>query len=155
MLCAAIHEFISSLIKFLGFIKALKYLKFWTPSNTCPFIIRSCSKFVTFLFICKYFVLLFLVTSSALTASSLICVASYSVAVTDRPSINTSSAYALCCLVLLEIVPFKLVCVFLITFSSTILNSAVDSVSPLSAPNASVNWPRFFTFLFEFCIILY
>lgn len=72
-----------------------------------------------FLFIFMYFVFLLFITSPVLTASSLIYVTTYSVAVTDRPSISTSSAYAVYCLVLLDIVPFRLVSVFLITFPST------------------------------------
>jgi hypothetical protein len=59
LLRAAILDFISSLITFLEFIKAPKYLKFWTPSNTCPYSIRCCSKFVTFLFLFSCILLCF------------------------------------------------------------------------------------------------
>ena len=87
-----------------------------------------------------YVVLFSFVTNPVPTAASLICV-TISVAVTDQPSICISSAYAIDCHVLLKIVPFGLV--FLITFSSAILNSVVDSASsclkPLSVPNTFVN----------------
>jgi len=92
-----------------------------------------------------YFVLLSLITSPVLTAASLLYVTTPSVSLTDHPSLSTSSAYAIYCLVLLKIVPFGLVSIFLITFPMTILKSVVDSASPclqaLSVPNAAVSFP--------------
>ena len=78
-----------------------------------------------------------------LTAASVIYVATFSLAVTDQPSISISSAYAIDCRVLLKIVLFGLVFVFLITFLSTVVNGVVDIASPclkpVSVPNTSVN----------------
>ena len=75
-----------------------------------------------------------------LTAASLICVSTASVSLTNHPSINTPSACAIYCLILLKVVPFGFVSIFLITFSSRVLNTVVDSASPslkpLSMPNA-------------------
>jgi len=58
LLPAVILDFISSPIKFFECIKVAKYLKFWTPSNTCRSRIRSCYKFVIFLLISMHFALL-------------------------------------------------------------------------------------------------
>ena len=85
LLPAAILDFISSLITFFGFFKAHKYLKFWTPSNIYPFIIRYCSKFVIFLFSFIYFVLLSFITNLVLTAASLICVTTSLIALNHVP----------------------------------------------------------------------
>jgi hypothetical protein len=80
-------------------------------------------------FIFMYFLLLSFITNPVLTAASLIYVTTTSIALTNRTSINTSSAYAIYCLVLLKTVLFRLVSIFLIIFSSTISNSDVDSAS--------------------------
>ena len=80
-----------------------------------------------------YFVLLLFITSPFLTAVSLICVITSSVTLTYCPTINTTSTYAIYCLVLLKIVPFTWVSIFLITFSSTVLNSVVQSASLVSS----------------------
>jgi hypothetical protein len=44
-------------------------------------------------------------------------------------SINTSSALSVYCLILLELVQFRLVCLFLTTFSSTILNTCKQCIT--------------------------
>jgi len=104
-----------------------------------------------------YFNLPSFITYPMLTASFLICVTTSSVVLTSCPSINTSSAYAVYCLVLLKIVPFGLVSVF--TLSDTVLNSAVNSASPclkpLSMPDASVNCPWICTFPLETCNVIF
>ena len=86
------------------------------------------------------FVLLSFLTNPVLTAASSICDTAASIPLTNHPSINTPSACAIYFLSLSKIVPFGMVSTFLITFSSTISNSAVDGASPclqpLSMPNA-------------------
>jgi hypothetical protein len=93
------------------------------------------------------------------TAASAICVTTYSIALPDRPSASTSSVLAIYSLVLFRIVPFGLVSLFLITFSSAILNSAVDSPSsylkPFPTPNVIVNFPWIYTFPFESCNVIF
>jgi hypothetical protein len=53
-----------------------------------------------------YFALLSFITNPVLIAAYLMCVTTYSFALTGRPSINTASAYAVYCLVLLKILHF-------------------------------------------------
>jgi hypothetical protein len=82
-----------------------------------------------------YFVLLSFIPNPMLTEAPLFRVTtSTSVAVTNRP-VSTHHLR-----VLLKTVPFGLVSVSLITFSSTILNNVADSATlcfkPLSVPNA-------------------
>jgi hypothetical protein len=129
-------DFISSLITFLEFIKAPKYLKFWTPSSLCPYVTWPCPKFVVFLLIVNHFVLFSFITNPLLHAASLSHV-------TTSSTTSTSSAYAVYCLILLKIVYWGLVSISLITFSNTVLKNIVDSASPcleyLSASNASIN----------------
>jgi hypothetical protein len=100
-----------------------------------------------------YFVLLPFVTNPLLTAASVICVTTYSNALTDRPSTKTSSVLVIHSLVLFRIVPFGLVSLFFTTFSSTISNSAVDgascSLKPFSMPDVTVNCPWIYTSPFE------
>jgi hypothetical protein len=99
-----------------------------------------------------YVVVFSIVTNPVLTAASVFCVTIFSVAVTDQPSGSISSAHAIDCCVLLKIVPFGFLYIFHITFSSTVLNSVVDSASPclkpLSMPNTSVKCPWIFTLRF-------
>jgi len=66
-----------------------------------------------------YFLLLLFVINPFLTAASLIYVITSSVTFTYCPTINTSSTYAVYCLVLLKIGPFTWVSIFLTTFSSS------------------------------------
>ena len=51
------------------------------------------------------FVVVSFITNPVLTAASVICVTTTSVTFTDHRSVNTSSAYAVHCLVPLKIVP--------------------------------------------------
>jgi H+/Cl- antiporter ClcA len=105
-----------------------------------------------------YFVLLSFITNPLLTAACLIFVTTSSVAVTDHPSISTSSARAIHWLVLLKIILLGSVCIFFITFFTTILNSAVDSASPhlkpLSVPNAWIHLNPAVSFLLSSLISL-
>jgi len=116
-------------------------------------------RIVILLFISLYYVLLSFISNPLLIASSLICVTIISVALTDRPSINKSSAYAIYHLALLKIVPFILISTYPITFSSTILNSAVDSalpcLKPLFIPSALVIYTWIFPFPFESCNVIF
>lgn len=66
--------------------------------------------------------------------SSLVRDTTPSIALTDSPSINTLSEFVLHCLVLLKIFPFGLVSLSLITFSCTIIMSALVRVSLVFFP---------------------
>ena len=149
----------AAILDYFDFVTCTSISKILNSLNTCLFIIRPCSKFVILLFIFLYYVLLSFISSSLLIASSLICVTITWIALTDRPSINKSSAYAMYHLTLLKIAPFILISILPITFSSTILNSAVGSalpcLKPLYIPSALVIRPWIFTFPLESCIIIF
>ena len=153
LLPAAILDVISSVIQFLALGKVPKYLKFRTSSNICKSMIRSCCKFITFLLIFMCFVLFSLNTSPVLAAASLIRVTTSLDALTDRPTIITSSIYQRYTLFhSVKYCSIRSVSISLITFSSTIISSVVHSASHclklLPMPNASINCPRIFTFPF-------
>jgi hypothetical protein len=124
VLPAAIRDFVSPIIKIIELQRHLIILN----SEPLQILVRPlldlALNFFIFLAIFKYFVLSYFITNPVLTAAFLIRATTSSVALTDRPSINTLSAFARHCLVLLKIVPFGLVSIFLITFSNTIFNEA-------------------------------
>ena len=82
----------------------------------------------------------------------------FSVTLTIHPSINTSSAYAVCCLVLLKMVLLGLLSVLIITFSNTMFNNNVDSALLVSSlflcVHASVSCPWIFISPLESCSVI-